>query len=333
MTTIKQVSQMAGVSSATVSRVMNQPNSVRPSTRNRVTEAMTALNYRYNGIAASLSSKKTNTIGYVVPELHGFFFGGMISGTEQVLRRANRHLLVAAGHSNENDEKDAIEYLRARRCDALILHVEALSDTYLEDLAKQEVPFVVVNRYIQSIGDRCIALDNERGGYLATRVLIDAGHENIAYIAGALWKADGEARLKGHKRALLEAGLTYDPRLMFEGTFQPQSGLEGIRALLARGLPFTGLACGNDEMASGAIDGMRQQGLNVPGDVSVVGFDNVEFCRYISPRLTTINYPTQTIGESAAHWILRQVYNDELIPFEHVISPEVVLRESVAQRT
>jgi LacI family transcriptional regulator len=212
------------------------------------------------------------------------------------------------------------------------LHVEALSDEYLKELANQDVPFVVVNRYIQSIGDRCIALDNEKGGYLAARVLIEAGHRDIAYIAGALWKADGKERLRGHKRALNEAGLAYDPRLMFEGTFQPQSGLEGIRALLAKGLPFTGLACGNDEMASGAIDGMRQLGLNVPGDVSVVGFDNVEFCRYISPRLTTVNYPTQTIGESAAHWVLNKVYNDQLLPFEHVISPEVVVRESVAQR-
>jgi LacI family transcriptional regulator len=324
---------MAGVSSATVSRVINQPDSVKPETRDKVTQAMLDLNYRYNGIAASLSSKKSNTIGYVVPELHGFFFGGMISGTEQVLRKANKHMLVAAGHSNERDEVDAIEYLRSRRCDALILHVEAVSDAYLNKLAQQDIPFVVVNRYIASIGEQCIALDNEKGGYLATRCLIEAGHKHIAYIAGSLWKADGFARLSGHKRALKEAGLIFNPRLMYEGTFQPQSGLEAIRALLATGIPFTALACGNDEMASGAIDGMRQQGIDVPSDVSVVGFDNVEFCNYISPRLTTVNYPTQTIGESAARWVLSQVYNQALVPFEHIISPNIVKRESVSRHS
>ena len=322
---------MAGVSSATVSRVINQPDSVKPDTREKVTQAMLALNYRYNGIAASLSSKKSNTIGYVVPELHGFFFGGMISGTEQVLRKANKHMLVAAGHSNERDEVDAIEYLRSRRCDALILHVEAVSDGYLRELAEQDVPFVVVNRYIDSIGEQCIALDNEKGGYLSTRCLIDAGHKQIAYIAGSLWKADGSARLSGHKRALKEAGLHFDPRLMYEGTFRPQSGLDGIRKLLETGVAFTALACGNDEMASGAIDGMRQQGINVPAEVSVIGFDNVEFCNYMSPRLTTVNYPTQTIGESAARWVLSQVYNQTLVPFEHIISPHIVARDSVSQ--
>lgn len=323
---------MAGVSSATVSRVINNPESVREATRSKVTHAMKALQYRHNGIAASLASSKSNTVGYVVPELHGFFFGSMMSGTEAVLRKANKHMYVAAGHSNVTEEQDAIDYLLARRCDALILHVEAVSDAYLIALAEQDIPFVVVNRFVKEIGERCVALDNELGGFLATQALVKAGHENIAYIAGSLWKADGQARLNGHKRALAQAGLAYEPRLTYEGTFQAKSGLHGAKSLLETGLPFTAVACGNDEMASGAIEAFRQLNLDVPKDISVIGFDNLEFCHYLSPRLSTVNYPTQRIGEVAAQWILNEVYQKRHISFEHIISPEVILRDSISQR-
>lgn len=329
MSTIKEVSQMAQVSSATVSRVINNPESVKVSTRERVIAAMKTLKYRHNGIAASLASNKSHTVGFVVPELHGFFFGSMMSGSESVFRKHNKHMLVAAGHSNEAEEKDAIEYLLGRRCDALILLVEAVTDEFLIGLTKQDIHFVVVNRYIPQIGERCIALDNETGGYLATRTLIDAGHKEIAYISGSLWKADGQARMDGHLRALDEAKIKSNPALIVEGTFQAQSGFEGVNQLLSSGCPFSALACGNDEMASGAIDALRRANLEVPAEVSVIGFDNVEFCQYLSPRLSTVNYPTRGIGESAAHWILNEVYENKHISIEHIVRPEIIIRDSV----
>ena len=186
MVTIKQVSELAGVSSATVSRVINNTGTVKEKTRQQVLDAMEKLGYRHNVIAASLASNKTHTVGYVVPELHGSFFGAMMAGSEKVLRQANKHMFIVAGHSDEALEKKEIEALLSRRCDALILHVEAVSDEYLIDLASQSVPIVVVNRYIEAIGEKCISLDNVLGGYLATRHLIDLGHTDIAYAAGAV---------------------------------------------------------------------------------------------------------------------------------------------------
>lgn len=328
MSTIKQVSALANVSLATVSRVINTPDKVKASTRVKVHNAMAELGYRHNTIAASLASNKTNSIGYVIPELHGFF-GTMMSGTEAILRKANKHLFIASGHSDARLEKEAIENLCCRRCDALILHVEAVEDDYLVDLANQDIPFVIVNRYIDEIKDRCIALDNVLGGYLATEMLLQNGHRNIAYIAGSLWKADGRDRLNGHIKALQSFNLAYDPRLTVEGNFQSQSGLEAISHLLSKHIPFSAIVCGNDEMASGAIEGLRQHQRHVPNDISIVGYDNVEFSRYMYPKLTTVNYPAQVIGQLAAKWILGHVYQQHNEDIPHLIEPSLIIRDSV----
>ncbi|MCC2616602.1 LacI family transcriptional regulator [Aestuariibacter halophilus] len=331
MATIKQVSELAGVSSATVSRVINNADSVKEKTRNLVLEAMRTLGYRHNVIAASLASNKTNTIGYVVPELHGSFFGPMMSGSEAELRNANKHMFVATGHSDEKVEQEEIEALLGRRCDGLILHVEAVSDSYLIDLARQDVPFVVVNRYIEEIGDYCISLDNVQGGYLATKTLLDAGHKDIAYIAGSLFKADARERLTGHKQALEEAGIMFNPALFYEGDFQAHSGFEGMMSLVGHLDAFTAVACANDEMASGAIEALRQEGIDVPQNCSVIGFDNIEFSSYLTPKLTTVNYPMREIGQMAARWILARAYGKETLELEHVLPPHIIERDSITR--
>lgn len=326
MVTIKQVSERAGVSSATVSRVINNADSVKENTRQQVLKAMAELGYRHNVIAASLASNKTHTIGYVVPELHGSFFGAMMAGSEEVLRKANKHLFVVAGHSDDELEQKEIEALLSRRCDALILHVEAVSDDYLIELTSQNVPLVIVNRYIDAIGERCISLDNRLGGYVATRHLIEQGHTEIAYAAGALFKADGQNRLEGHQQALKEAGIPFDPALMVEGNFQAASGEACIHTLFERQARFTAVACGNDEMATGAINALREHGFNVPADISVVGFDNIDYASYLTPKLTTVNYPVREIGKMAAHWILNQAYGDQQAVLRHIVEPSLMVR-------
>lgn len=330
MATIKQVSELAGVSLATVSRVINNTDQVKPNTKAKVEAAMKKLGYRPNFIAQSLASSKSNTVGYVVPELHGSFFGAMLSGTEGILKKANKHLFIAAGHSNAKDEQYAIESLLGRRCDALILHLEAVSNEYLISLAKDNVQFVVVNRYIDEIKERCISLDNIKGGFIATQALIQAGHRDIAYISGSMWKTDAIERMKGHKKALDKAGIPFDEDLYFEGAFQASSGYEGMLALLKRGKKITAVACANDETAYGAAEAIREFGLTIPDDISVVGFDNIEFSRFTIPKLSTIHYPMKEIGEMAANWVLNRIYEQN--PFEptHIFIPELISRESIS---
>ncbi|WP_158768642.1 LacI family DNA-binding transcriptional regulator [Paraglaciecola sp. L1A13] len=329
MATIYEVSALAGVSLATVSRVMNGGTRVSEKTRDKVNKAMDELNYRPSSIARSLASNCSNSVGILVSELHGPIYGAMMSGIEKQLRTAGKHVIIAAGHSDAVSEKDGIEFLIDRNCDALILHVEAISDEYLIELAKSKHPFILINRYIPQISDNCISLNNRRGGYLATKALLEHGHRDIAYISGPLWKMDASDRYLGHQDALSEYGITCNDKLLFESNFQEEGGNEGILALLDTHIPFSAVVCANDEMAAGAMQAARDKGVAVPDDISVMGFDNILLAQYMYPKLSTVNYPVKDMGKMAASWILKNIYQASQPEIAHVFEPELVWRDSV----
>jgi len=328
MATIYEVSKLAGVSLATVSRVMNDSAKVSDKTREKVLAAMRELDYRPNSIAQSLASNRSNCVGLLVSELHGPIFGAMISGIEQELRQAGKFVIASAGHSDAERERQGIHFLVSRNCDALILHVEATPDEDLLELFRQRPPVVLINRLVKGMEDRCIRLDNVRGGYLATRHLLNQGHRDIAYISGPLWWGDARDRLKGHKQALEEAGIDFDERLSREGDYHESGGARLMESLFDSGRPFTAVACGNDEMAAGVMDVVRTRGFSIPDDISIIGFDNARWSRYLYPKLTTINYPVGDMGAMAAIWVLKRVYDDEERQLQTIFEPELVLRGS-----
>lgn len=329
MATIYEVSRLAGVSLATVSRVMNDSARVTDKTRQKVIAAMQELGYRPSSIAQSLASSRTNSVGILVPELHGPFFGTMLSGIEAELRKAKKHVIITVGHSDEEKEIDGIEFLMSRNCDALILHVDAVPDDYLVRLARDATPLVIINRFIPAMADNCINLDNEHGGYLATKDLLERGHRSIAYISGPYWKKDANERLAGHKRALAEYDVPLDERLVFEGDFHESGGTEGMAYLIRQGLPITAVICANDDMAAGAMVVAREHGLDIPGDVSVIGFDNLIFSHFTYPKLSTVDYPVNDMGQMAARWILRNVYQQDGHIIQNIFKPELVDRASI----
>lgn len=329
MATIYEVSKLAGVSLATVSRVMNNNAKVSEKTRDKVLAAMKELGYRPNTIAQSLASNRSNSVGILVSEVHGYFYSVMLGGIEAELRRAGKHVIIAAGHSKEAEEVDGIEFLINRSCDALILHVEAVSDEYLVELSKGDTPVVLLNRYVDAIESNCITLNNEKGGYLATKALLDAGHKNVAYISGPLWKRDAQDRLHGHQRALAECGVEFNQQLFFEGDYQESGGGNGMRYLLSCEQPFTALVCANDEMASGAMSVSRAHGIELPKQLSIVGFDNVVFARHLYPRLSTVEYPVREMGKMAARWVLKNFYEDNKISVQNLFEPRFIARDSI----
>lgn len=331
MATIYEVSELAGVSLATVSRVINNSGKVTAATRQKVEAAMKELGYRPNSIAQSLASSRSNSVGVLVPELHGPFFGTMLSNIEAELRAAGKHVIITAGHSDEEKEKDSIEFLASRQCDALILHVYAVSNQYLLGLAEGPLPIVLIGRDIPEMGGRCICLDNEYGGYLAAKAVIELGHRDLAYLAGPLWKSDAKERLSGFQRALGEYGLRFERKLLVEGNYQEPSGRQGMERLLQAGLPFSALACGNDEMAAGAIAVARERGMTIPDELSVVGFDNVFFTRYMHPALSTVNYPNDVMGQMAARCVLRDVYGLVGLDIRNRFEPSMVRRASTME--
>jgi LacI family transcriptional regulator len=333
MATIYEVSKLAGVSLATVSRVINDSDLVSPRTRKKVEVAMQELGYQPNSIAQSLASRRTNSVGVLVPMFYGPFYGEMLSGIEEELRKESKQVVITSGHSEEASERSAIDFLLSRRCDALILQIDALSNEYLLELGHGPVPFVLLDRFIPELPERCICLDNELGGYLAARAVTVLGHEQIAYISGPLWKEDATARLEGHKRALQESGIEFDPELLFEGNFQESGGYQGMKKLLRTGKSFSVVVCANDEMAAGALGIIREQEINVPDEMSVMGFDNVFFARYFRPKLSTVEFPVREMGQMAARYIMREVYGKEDAVIKNLFKPEVVMRSSVSCRT
>lgn len=328
MATIYQVSELAGVSLATVSRVMNDSGKVSPKTRQKVLSAMAELNYQPNTIAQSLASRCSNCVGVLVSELHGPIFGALVSSIEEELRLAGKLTIFAVGHSEEAKEKEGINFLVSRNCDALILHLEAVSDEYLRELAQGSTPFVVINRDVKGLENNCISLDNELGGFEATRHLLELGHRNIAYIAGPLTWGDAQDRLAGHKRALAGSGVEFDEKLMVEGNYLVPGGYQAMKQLFESGLPFSAVVCANDEMAVGAIEMIRERGMSIPDNISVVGFDNVRWAPFLSPKLTSVNYPIREMGRMASRWVRKNVYEESDVEIQSFFEPVLVVRES-----
>ncbi|GGW75787.1 LacI family DNA-binding transcriptional regulator [Alteromonas halophila] len=327
MATIYEVAERAGVSLSTVSRVLNGRATVNAKLKDKVEKAVRELNYRPNSIARSLASNRSDSVGILVSELNTPFFGDLMQAVESTLREADKHVVITVGHNNLKTEQDAVEFLISRNCDAIIMHVEALSDDFLIDINKNRLPIAVVNRHIDGLDQSSITLNNELGGYLATSHLIGLGHRHIAYITGPMEKRDAAQRLEGHKRALKEAGLTLNASLIYHGHYEEEDGKAGLLAFLSRNLPFTALVCGNDWMASGAMSCARDLGMSLPADLSIVGFDDVVFAHHVFPRLTTVSNPISQMAEMSARQILNTVYGHDY-DVQRLFEPTLVVRES-----
>ncbi|MBS3966259.1 MAG: LacI family DNA-binding transcriptional regulator [Truepera sp.] len=334
MTTIKEVSRIAQVSMATVSRVLTGSAPVAEPTRARVMAAMKQTGYSPNAFARSLATNRSGSIGVVINEISSPFYSGIVRGIEEVVEAVGMHLMVSSGHANRALEFKSVESLRQRRADALIVQLEAVSDYDILRWAAHTTPLVVVGRYVPELADRCIYLDNVLGGYLATKHLLDHGHRRIAHITGWLAIKDARDRLEGYRQALAEAGIPYDEGLVVEGTFVEEGGQRGMKRLLSRQLDFTAVIAGNDQTAAGALHTLREHGLQVPHDVSLIGYDDVILARYLYPALTTIRQPLVEMGRAAAQLALTALGALKADVGEGVIrkfEPTLVVRESVVR--
>ncbi len=329
MSTIKEVSLHARVSPSTVSRVLNGTAAVNEKTRQRVLDAVSELNYHPNAFARGLVTNRSGGIGVVVNEISSPFYSGLISGIEQVVEAEGLHLLVSSSHAKTQTEREALEFLVQRRSDGLILQFDASSDyDILTWLKEVHTPAIVVGRFIAEIANHCLYLDNERGGYMATQHLLKQGHRKIAHVMGAPSIKDSWDRLHGYRRALEEAGLSYDEMYIVEGTFMEESGQLAIRRLLERNLGITAVFLANDQMAAGAIQELRDTGLHVPDDISIIGYDDINFARYLYPALTTIRQPFSEMGQAAASLVLAALRETET-EVRRKFEPELVVRQSV----
>jgi len=329
MATIKDVARLAGVSVATVSRVINNSPKASETSRQAVLTAMESLNYHPNANARALAQQSTDTVGLVVGDVSDPFFGAMVKAVEQVAYHTGNFLLIGNGYHNEQKERQAIEQLIRHRCAALVVHAKKLSDEELVHLMKQIPGMVIVNRIIPGYEQRCVSLDDRYGAWLATRHLIQQGHTRIGYLCSNHAISDAEDRLQGYYDALRENDLPCNDRLVTYGEPDERGGEQAMTELLGRGRNFTAIACYNDSMAAGAMGVLNDNGIDVPGDISLIGFDDILISRYVRPRLTTVRYPIVTMATQAAELALSLADKRQPPEITHVFSPTLVRRHSV----
>jgi LacI family transcriptional regulator len=331
--TVSDVAKEAGVSVATVSRVFNDSDRVRPDTRERVLEAARRLDYVPNEAARSLVNDRTQTIGAILPEMHGEFFAEVIRSLDRTARERDHHLLVSSSHGNAAEVRAALGALRGRVDGLVVLwpHADLPSAVADADLP----PTAFLNGPVPSEGDSAgpfpsraaFTVDNRSGARDAVAHLIDHGHRRIATITGPPENADAQARLEGYREALRAGGAAVDAALEATGDFRRPAGRQRIAELLDRPQPPTALFAANDEMAIGAMHGLRRAGVSVPGDVAVVGFDDVPSAATLRPPLTTVRVPVGDLGRRAMGWLL-----DVLAGRSPGADPPVVLPTQLIRR-
>lgn len=331
MATIKDVAQLAEVSVATVSRVLNNSPKASFGSKQAVLKAVAQLGYQPNANARALAQQSSPTIGLLVSDVADPFFGTMVKAVDEIALNTQNFLLIGNGYHQETREREAIHQLIQHQCQALVIHAPMISDAELQQLMAAKSSMVLINRQLVDYASRCIALDDRYGGWLAAHHLIQQGHRKIAYICSSHLIPDAINRLQGYKDALIQQGIAIDKRLIIYGEPDETGGEQAMVSLLAQGQRFTAVACYNDSMAAGVLAALNDNGLLVPEQISLIGFDDVMVSRYVRPRLTTIRYPIIAMAQQAARLALALATQSPPPATTHLFQPTLVIRHSVAR--
>ncbi len=327
--TIKDIADKAKVSKSTVSRVLNNSDSVNEKKRKAVLSAMKKLDYKPNQLARGLAGGKSLTVGVVTHDLGSPFYDSVAQGVARRLSDSGYSPIFVDAHWHAETEEKAILTLQERRVDGIVLIGGNIPAKKLRNF-QLERPLVVIAREIPGWHEVCFSIDNFKGAYDATSFLIDSGHTEIAFISGIPTHQDAIRRKLGFEQALQDAAIPLNERLIVEGDFRAQSGVLAAEALLARGARFTAIFCSNDEMAFGARLLLYRRGIRVPEDVSMIGFDDQPNSAFMTPPLTTIRQPAFELGRAGAAALMRILEN---APAERPdLSTKLVIRESVIRR-
>ncbi|MBA4495347.1 LacI family DNA-binding transcriptional regulator [Paenactinomyces guangxiensis] len=321
------VAKLAGVSVATVSRVLAGSGKVSKNTKEKVERAMKELNYKPNKLARNLRKLESKTIVVVIPDISNPFFTDVIRGIQQVAQQHDYYVLLGDTGNDVKAELDFIDLIKERAADGVILVTARTSPEKILEIA-QEVPLVVACEYIKGAHLSMVTIDNVSSSQKVVDHLVSLGHRRIGFISGPLNVIISRDRLKGYVSGLKKHGLEQDSSLIQEGDFTISSGFESANRLLDLAEPPTAVFASNDEMAIGTIKAIKNRGFQVPGDIAVVGFDDIQIATVIEPALTTVSQPKFEIGRCTMEILLELIQNPSTRQ-EHVVLPEhLVIRES-----
>jgi LacI family transcriptional regulator len=324
--TIKDVARAAKVSVATVSRALNGHDNVTEAVRSRVLAVAHELRYSPHHAARSLSSRRTHTIGVVLPDLHGEFFSELVRGIDQVARECGLHLLVSSYHGHPEEQASALRAMRGRVDGLLVMSPHAGDIVSLsENLAA--LPAVLINSQPSGSGHVAFGIDNYGGARTMMAHLLDAGHRRIAFIAGPLDNFDAFERLRGYCDALLEAVPEATPWVV-QGDFSEASGHQAGQRLLESAERPDAIFAANDMMALGCLFALNHDAARVPDEIALAGFDDIPIARYVAPSLTTMRVNITELGARAMRLLLDLQNGEDVSQRLAPLVPELIVRDS-----
>lgn len=327
--TITDVASLAGVSIATVSRVINGTTPVSEATIRKVRQAIVALNFTPHFAARILASKKTNTIGLILPEISGFFFSPLLRGIEEGLRRTGYELLVhSAVFRHEQGDPVSIK-LGEYNTDGLLVFTDSLDESEISRLYNIGFPMVLLHQTPPKAMDiPCVTIENKAGAKKLVDHLIEVhGYRKIALLTGPSTEEDSRWREMGYRESLSSHNIPFDLGLISLGAFDAEIAHASITHWLNTGISFDALFAGDDEAATGAITALKHAGIQIPEEIAVVGFDDIYIAQYLSPPLTTIRAPTEQVGFEAARQLLRLIRQEPAEPLV-LLPTELIIRRS-----
>ena len=329
MATMKDIARLAQVSTSTVSHVINGSRFVSDEIREKVMRIVVELNYTPSYIARSLKVKATKTIGLLVTATNNPFFSEVMAGVEQYCQKNQYNLIIATTGGDAKRLQQNLQTLIHKQVDGVLLMCG--DSRFQADMELTvSLPLVVMDWWFTELNADKILDNSEHGGYLATKSMVDAGHQKIGIITGNLRKSVAKNRLQGYKKALSEANIVLNPDWIVESHFDFEGGIVGAQKLLALSDRPTAIFCCSDTIAIGAYQAIQNQGLRIPQDISIMGYDDIELARYLFPSLSTISQPKAELGKLAVEALLQRIQEPNENYRTLVLEPTCILRESIS---
>jgi LacI family transcriptional regulator len=330
MATMKQVAERAGVSTSTVSHVINNTRVVSEDVRERVLALIAEMRYIPSAVARSLKNDKTQTIGMMIPNNSNPYFAELIQGIEDASFKLGYNIILCNAYDDAEKQAAYLRVLMEKRIDGLILVASGADESLGHLLATQNTPMVLVDREVEGVEADFIESDHEQGGYIATKYLLDLGHREIACVSGPIDLLPSRDRVVGYMRALKEAGLKFRLDYLVRSDFTSEGGFNAFRQLLALEHRPTAIFASNDLMAIGGICAASEAKVRVPEELSVMGYDDIALASFSTPRLTTVAQPKYEIGEQTARMLVERIQGAALPPRREKLQTELVVRQSTA---
>ncbi|WP_123041630.1 LacI family DNA-binding transcriptional regulator [Cohnella candidum] len=326
---IVDVARRAGVSPATVSRVLNDSNLVTEKTKRKVLQVIEEMDYHPHAAAKQLRSQRTMTIGVIVPDINNSYFAEIIKGVENMAHARKYKVIICDSDNKPEKEKEYLGLLPNRAVDAMILVAPYAADELIFDYIDKGHFIGIIGRPVNHDKIPTVKTNNVKFSDQAVTHLIELGHRSIAYIAGYADSLDSYERMEGYMKAMKEHHIPFAPGLMDNGDFHEQGGYAAMIRLIERGVPFTAVYVANDEMALGVYKACRERNIRIPEDLAVVGVDNNRITKYLSPPLSTVEQPKYAMGALMAEKLIDIMNDNEFQGTrEFVIDSKLIIRES-----